>query len=133
MGNRIDHVGIAVKDVREPARLYGELLGLEHLGDEEVPGQNVKISMYRAGESKVEFLEDPTGEGPISKFIEKRGEGIHHICLGVDDIDATLEKLKKEGVRLIDENARPGAGGARVAFVFPVNGVLLELCERDDD
>jgi methylmalonyl-CoA/ethylmalonyl-CoA epimerase len=109
------------------------MLGMEYLGEEDVPEQKVKVAMFRAGESRIEFLEDSSGEGPISKFVEKRGEGIHHVCLGVDDIDAVLQKLKNDGVRLIDEEPREGAGGARIAFLYPAHGVLIELCERSGD
>jgi methylmalonyl-CoA/ethylmalonyl-CoA epimerase len=127
---RIDHLGIAVEDLREAIRAY-ESVGLA-LGEiEEVPDQKVRVGMFPVGESRVELLETTDPEGPIGKFIAKRGPGIHHVAIGVDDIDKALAELKERGVRLIDSEPRTGAGGARIAFIHPaVTGTLIELCER---
>jgi len=131
MIRKIDHVGIAVKNLDEAIKLW-EKLGLKVAEIEEVPEQKVRVAVFKVGESRIELLEGTSEDSPISKFIAKRGEGIHHIALGVENIEEHLERLKGEGFRLIDEKPRTGAGGAKIAFVHPksVNGVLLELCER---
>ncbi len=127
----IDHIGIAVKNIQEAAQVY-ELLGLEVKNIEEVPSQKVRVAMLPLGESKIELLEPTDPESPIQKFMDKKGSGIHHLAVAVDDVAAELEKLKKEGVRLINEEPVPGAGGALIAFVHPkeTQGVLLELCQH---
>lgn len=127
---RLDHIGIAVKSL-DAAKIY-EALGLKVEHVETVETQKVKTAFLSVGDSNLELLE-PTGpDSTIAKFIEKRGEGIHHICLRVDDIEAHLEKLKAEGYRLINEHPVPGAHGCRVAFLHPAagNGVLIELSEK---
>ena len=131
MFRKIDHVGIAVKNLDEAVKVW-EGLGLKVDEIEEVPDQKVRTAIIHVGESRIELLEPTSEDSPIAKFIAKRGEGIHHIALGVDDIEAHLEELKEKGYRLIDEKPRIGAGGAKIAFVHPkaVTGVLLELCER---
>ena len=131
MFRKIDHFGIAVKNLDEAIKVW-EGLGLKVDEVEEVPDQKVRTAIIHVGESRIELLEPTAEDSPIAKFIAKRGEGIHHIALGVDDIEAHLEELKEKGYRLIDEKPRIGAGGARIAFVHPkaVTGVLLELCER---
>lgn len=131
MIKKIDHVGIAVKSLEEAIKVW-EGLGLKVEEIEEVPDQKVRTAIIHVGESRIELLEPTAEDSPIAKFLEKRGEGIHHIALGVDDIEEHLEKLKEGGYRLIDEKPRIGAGGAKIAFVHPksVTGVLLELCER---
>ena len=133
MIRKIDHVGIAVKNLDEAIKLW-EKLGLKVAEVEEVPDQKVRVAVFKVGESRIELLEGTGEDSPISKFIAKRGEGIHHIALGVENIEEHLEKLKEQGFRLIDEKPRTGAGGAKIAFVHPksVNGVLLELCERKE-
>ncbi|ADT84033.1 methylmalonyl-CoA epimerase [Thermococcus barophilus] len=133
MIKKIDHVGIAVKNLDEAIKLW-ESLGLKVAEIEEVPEQKVRVAVFKVGESRIELLEGTSEDSPISKFIAKRGEGIHHIALGVENIEEHLEKLKEQGFRLIDEKPRIGAGGAKIAFVHPksVNGVLLELCERTE-
>lgn len=127
------HVAIAVKNLDEVERLYETALGLKVAHREVVEDQGVRTSMLvpEKGGTAVELLEPFDGESPISKFLEKRGEGIHHICFLVDDIEAALERLKKEGVKLIDETPRPGSYHSRVAFIHPkaMNGVLIELAE----
>lgn len=132
MIKKIDHVGIAVKNLDEAIKVW-EGLGLKVEEIEEVPDQKVRTAIIHVGESRIELLEPTAEDSPIAKFIAKRGEGIHHIALGVEDIEGHLEKLKEEGYRLIDEKPRIGAGGAKIAFVHPkaVTGVLLELCQRE--
>ncbi len=132
MIKKIDHVGIAVKSLEEAIKVW-EGLGLKVEEIEEVPDQKVRTAIIHVGESRIELLEPTADDSPIAKFIAKRGEGIHHIALGVSDIEGHLKKLKEKGYRLIDEKPRIGAGGAKIAFVHPkaLTGVLLELCQRD--
>jgi methylmalonyl-CoA/ethylmalonyl-CoA epimerase len=128
---KVDHIGIAVKSLAESSELY-ELLGIKSTGTEEVAEQKVKVAFFPVGDSEVELLESTAPDGPIARYIEKNGEGIQHIALRVDDLDAALAELKAKGVRLIDEKPRYGAGGARIAFVHPksTGGILLELSEK---
>lgn len=132
MIDKIDHIGIAVKSIDDAQKLYTDILGLKVQELEEVPEQKVRVAVIPVGESRIELLEATAPDGPTAKYIEKRGEGIHHIAVRVDDIDQTLAELKSAGVPLIDEKFRIGAGGAKIAFVHPkgTNGILLELCER---
>jgi methylmalonyl-CoA/ethylmalonyl-CoA epimerase len=127
---KLDHIGIAVKSL-EAAKIY-ELLGLTVGHTETVETQKVNTAFLSVGDSNLELLEPTSPDSPIAKFIEKRGEGIHHICLRVDDIEAHLERLKAEGYRLVNEAPVPGAHGCRVAFLHPSagNGVLIELSEK---
>lgn len=129
--SRVDHIGIAVKSLEESSKFY-ELLGLKSAGSEEVAEQKVRVAFFPVGESEIELLESTAPDGPIAKYIEKNGEGIQHVALRVDNIEAALAELKEKGVRLIDEKPRYGAGGARIAFVHPksTGGILLELSER---
>jgi methylmalonyl-CoA/ethylmalonyl-CoA epimerase len=129
---RLDHIGIAVRSL-EAARIY-ELLGLEIGHVETVETQKVKTAFLSVGDSNLELLEPTSPDSPIAKFIEKRGEGIHHICLRVDDIESHLERLKAAGYRLVNETPVPGAHGCRVAFLHPSagNGVLIELSEKGE-
>jgi len=133
MIEKIDHIGIAVKSVKETSELLSNILGLKVTGEEIVEEQKVKVAFLPLGDSELELLESTSSEGPIARFIEKKGEGIQHIAFRVNNIEEVLEKLKKEGVRLIDEKPRYGAGGAKIAFLHPksTNGILVELCERD--
>ena len=126
----LDHIGIAVKSI-EDAKIYKALgLTVDHV--ENVQSQGVKTAFLSVGDSNIELLEPLSPESSVAKFIEKRGEGIHHICLRVDNIETHLERLKKEGYRLINEAPVPGAHGCRVAFLHPSagNGVLIELSEK---
>ena len=129
---RVDHVGIAVKDLAASVKWYEETLGLHSKGTEVVQEQQVTVAFLPCGDSELELLESTSPAGPIARFIEKNGEGIQHIAIRVDDIDAALAELKEKGVRLIDQTPWYGAGGARIAFLHPkaTHGVLLELCER---
>lgn len=129
---RVDHIGIAVKDLEESLKLYTEVLGMEVAGREEVDEQKAKVAFVPCGDSELELLESTSPDGAIGRFIEKNGEGIQHIALRVDNIEEAIAELKAKGIRMIDEKPRYGAGGARIAFVHPkaTRGVLLELSER---
>lgn len=129
---RVDHIGIAVKDLDAAKKFYTDVLGMTTQGEEVIEQQKVKVCFIPSGDSEVELLESTTPDGPIAKFIEKKGEGIQHIALRVDNIENALKDLKTKGVRLIDESPRYGAGGASIAFVHPkaTGGILLELSER---
>ncbi|MDN5348340.1 MAG: GTPase [Clostridia bacterium] len=131
---KIDHLGIAVKSLADALSFYENILGLKSAGTEVVEDQKVKVAFLPVGDSEIELLESTTADGPIAKFIEKKGEGLHHIALRVDDLEAALAELKEKGVRLIDTEPRYGAGGARIAFLHPQagRGVLLELTERQE-
>jgi len=129
---KIDHLGIAVRSIEAAMPLYTGMLGLELHEIEEVADQKVRTAVFPVGESRIELLEPTSPDSPVAKFLEKRGEGIHHVALAVQDVAAALAKLKAEGAQLIDEAPRKGAGGAMIAFVHPksTGGVLLELCQR---
>ena len=128
----IDHIGIVTRGIDETARFWREALDLEITETEEVAAQKVRVAMLAIGESRIELLEATSDDSPISKFLEKRGPGIHHIAVRVDDIRGTLAKIKQYGARLIDEEPRVGARGCLVAFVHPssTGGVLLELVQQ---
>ena len=129
---KIDHIGIAVKSLADAVQVYQNAVGLEVAGYDEVDEQGVRVAMLTIGESRIELLE-PTGENsPIEKFMAKRGEGIHHIAVRVDNIEQALERLKASGARLIDTVPRRGAHNTRIAFIHPssTHGVLLELVEH---
>lgn len=132
MIKKINHVGIAVKDLDEAIRFYGENLDFEIEGIEEIKEQKVKVASIPVGESGIELLQSTDPDGPVAKFIEKRGEGIHHIALEVERIEGALQKLRERGVQLIDEKPRSGAHGMKIAFLHPrsTKGVLIELCEK---
>ncbi|MBC7901645.1 MAG: methylmalonyl-CoA epimerase [Saprospiraceae bacterium] len=134
MSMKINHLGIATKDISEALKFWGDALGLENVHTEVVEDQKVRVAMLPIGESRIELLEPTSEDSPITKFLEKRGGGIHHIAVEVDDIEASLAKLKTQGMRLIDENPRIGAEGCLVAFVHPssTNGVLLELVQKKE-
>ena len=126
---RIDHIGVAVTNIAEALAFYRDALGLEVEAPEDVPSQKVRAHFIPAGDSALELLEAMGDDSPIAKYTAKRGPGLHHITLRVDDIEAALAQLKARGVRLIDEQARPGAHGSLVAFIHPssTHGVLVEL------
>ena len=128
----IDHIGIAVNNIQESLSFWQASLGIEPHGTEEVPQQKLKTAFLPMGSTNIELLESTSPDSSVAKFLEKHGEGLHHIAIRVDDIDAALAELKAKGIKLIDETPRNGAGGARIAFVHPksTHGVLLELCER---
>ena len=128
----IDHIGIAVTSIQESLSFWETSLGIKPQGIEEIPERKLKTAFLPVGDTDIELLEPTSADSSIAKFIEKRGEGLHHIAIRVDDIDAALAELRAKGVQLIDETPRNGAGGTRIAFVSPksTHGVLLELCER---
>jgi methylmalonyl-CoA/ethylmalonyl-CoA epimerase len=128
---KIDHIGIATRGIDVAAKFYRDVLGLDMAETEEVAEQKVRVAMLPIGESRIELLEATSEDSPISRFLEKRGPGIHHIAVRVDDIQAALADLKQKGARLIDEEPRQGAGCCLVAFVHPssTGGVLLELVQ----
>lgn len=130
---KINHLGIATKGIEEALKFWTGALGLENVHTETVEDQKVRVAMLPLGESRIELLEPTSEDSPISKFLEKRGGGIHHIAVEVENIEAALAKLKAEGARLIDEKPRVGAEGCLVAFVHPssTNGVLLELVQEN--
>ncbi len=129
---KIDHIGIATRELKEATAVWRDALGLRVEFTEDIAEQGVRIAMLPIGETHIELLEPLTQESPVGKFLEKRGPGIHHIAIRVDDIEATLGQLKEKGARLIDEAPRIGAGGCLVAFIHPssTNGVLLELVQQ---
>lgn len=129
----VDHIGIAVNNLDETIKFYEDTLGIKCTGIEEVDEQKVKVAFMPLGDAELEFLESTSPDGPIAKFIDKKGEGIQHVALRVDDIEAALKELDEKGIRMIDKTPRYGAGGAKIAFMHPkeTKGVLLELCERE--
>ncbi len=129
---KIDHIGIAVNSIEDGKNLWMDALGLAFEGTETVEEQKVTTAFFPVGESEVELLESTAPDGPVAKFLEKKGPGVHHIAFRVENIEAALSELKEKGIRLIDEKPRKGAGGAKIAFLHPkaTNGVLVELCER---
>ena len=129
--DKLDHIGIAVKSIEEGLKYYRDVLGMEYLGEEEVTEQKVRVAFLKLGESRIELLEPTSSDSPVAKFLEKRGAGIHHIAILVDDIEAALMGHRKAGARLIDETPRIGAHDMLIAFIHPksTGGVLLELCQ----
>ena len=132
MIQKVDHIGIAVRSLDEALPFYTETLQLEFLGIEEVESQGVKVAFIKAGETKLELLEPTSEESPIAKFIEKRGEGLHHVALGVDSIQERINQMKEQGIRMLRDEPKIGAGGAQVAFMHPksTGGILYEFCEK---
>ena len=130
----IDHIGIAVKSLVEAVKVYEDALGLKVSGYDQVDDQGVRVAMLNIGESRIELLEPIGPDSPIEKFMTKRGEGIHHIAVRVDNIEQALERLKSQGVRLVDSVPRRGAHNTRTAFIHPssTHGVLLELVEHGE-
>ncbi len=129
---KVDHIGVAVKSVEEALKLYEGVLGLKLEEVETVEEQNVKVAFLPVGDTEIELLESTSPDGPIAKYIERKGEGMQHVAFRVENIEEALKTLKAKGVRLIDETPRMGAGGAKIAFVHPKEtfGVMIELCER---
>lgn len=127
----IEHIGIAVANLENSIKLYEKILGLKCYKIEEVSEQKVRTAFFRLGQTKIELLESTDPEGPVGKFITKRGEGIHHLALAVDHIEEQLKSAAKDGINLIDFSPRKGAEGLDIAFIHPksAGGVLLELCE----
>ena len=128
---KIAHIGIAVESIEQWIGFYRDVLGLDYGGSEEVPEQKVRVAFLTIGESKIELLEPTSDDSPIAKFLEKRGSGIHHVAIQVDDIEAALARHQEAGARLIDSTPRVGAHNMKIAFIHPKasGGVLLELCE----
>jgi len=129
--NKIEHIGIAVNNLSEANDLYEKLLGVAPYKTEEVASEGVKTSFFKCGESKIELLEATNESSPIAKFIEKRGEGIHHLAFAVEDIEAEIKRLTAEGFILLNETPKKGADNKLVAFLHPksAHGVLVELCQ----
>ena len=130
--SHIEHIGIAVNNIDEAIKYYEGVLGLKCYAVEEVKDQKVKTAFFKVGQTKIELLESTDAEGPIGKFIEKKGEGIHHIAFKVNDLQSALNEAAEKNVRLIDSNPRKGAEGLNIAFLHPksTHGVLTELCEE---
>jgi methylmalonyl-CoA/ethylmalonyl-CoA epimerase len=129
---KLDHIGVAVKSIEEALKLYEGVLGLKLEEVETVEEQNVKVAFLPVGDTEIELLESTSPDGPIAKYIERKGEGMQHLAFKVESIEDALKTLKAKGVRLIDETPRMGAGGAKIAFVHPKEtfGVMIELSER---
>ena len=129
---KIDHLGIAVTSIDEKKRFWIDAMGLTLEGTETVEAQKVTTAFLPVGESEVELLESTSDDGPVAKYIQKKGEGIQHVAFQVENIEEALAELKEKGIQLIDQVPRKGAGGAKIAFLHPkaTNGVLVELCER---
>lgn len=134
MTNKINHIGIAVKNIETATPLYRDVLGMQFEGVEEVAEQKVRVAFFGVGESRIELLEPTSPDSPVARFLEKNGEGIHHLAYQVEDLAATLQQLQAAGVRLIDEVPRRGAHGTLIAFLHPkaTAGVLTELCQAAD-
>jgi methylmalonyl-CoA/ethylmalonyl-CoA epimerase len=133
MVNKIDHIGIAVKNLNDALNFYENILGLKSAGTETVEEQKVKVAFLPISDTEVELLESTEEDGPIARYIAKNGEGVQHIAYKVDDIEKAIAEMKEKGIRMIDEKPRYGAGGAKIAFCHPKStyGVLIELCQRD--
>ena len=128
----IDHIGVAVKNIEQAGKFYTDILGLKIEDVENVADQKVNVAFLPITDSEVELLESTDADGPIAKYIDARGEGIQHIAFRVESIEEALDELKAKEVRLIDQEPRKGAGGAKIAFIHPreTNGILVEICER---
>lgn len=132
MINKIDHLGIAVKNLEEAKSYYENVLGLKCEGEEEVASQKIKTAFFNVGGVHLELLEPTSDDSPVAKFIAKKGEGIHHLAFGSDNVQEQLDSAKEEGVRLINESPIPGAGGKQIGFLHPASsmGVLTEFCSE---
>jgi methylmalonyl-CoA/ethylmalonyl-CoA epimerase len=129
----VDHIGIAVRSLEEKVAVFRKVLGIEPHAIEELPDHGVRVAVFLVGDDRIELIEPLGDASPIAKFLDRRGEGLHHISLAVGGVDAFLARLEAAGVPLIDRTARPGADGKRVAFLHPkgTGGILLELCEEE--
>lgn len=134
MMTNIEHIGIAVKNLADSNKLFAALLGKEHYKIESVASENVDTSFFKVGQTKIELLQATSPESPIAKFIEKKGEGIHHIAFAVEDIRTEMERLEKEGFGILNSEPKLGADNKLVCFLHPksTNGVLIELCQEMD-
>ena len=134
MIRKIQHVGIAVRSLQEAIPFYRDVLGLPFLGTEEVAEQKIRAAIFRVGESTIEVIESTAPDGPVGKFLEKNGEGVHHLCFQVEDAAAALSRAKAKGIRLIDESPRVGVHGMRIGFLHPKStfGVLTEFAQEGD-
>jgi methylmalonyl-CoA/ethylmalonyl-CoA epimerase len=132
--SHIEHIGIAVKNLESAIDFYEKVLGLKCYNIEEVAEQKVRTAFFLVGQTKIELLESTDNEGPVGKFIEKRGEGVHHIAFAVENLEDQLTEISENGIRLIDKTPRAGAEGLDIAFLHPGStyGVLMELCEKKD-
>ena len=132
MNNRLDHVAVAVRSIEEALPFYRDLLGFVFEGEERVLEQQVRVAVLRAGGTRIELLEPLSPASPVARFLEKKGEGLHHVAVAVERIEELLDRLSLRQVPLIDEKAREGAGGTKIAFIHPAagRGVLVELVER---
>ena len=130
--HRIEHIGIAVANLEEAIRYYEDILNLSCYAIEEVPDQKVRTAFFMVGETKIELLESTDPEGPIGKFLEKKGEGIHHLAFAVDNVESALTEAGSKGIRLIDQQPRKGAEGLKIGFLHPKStiGVLTEFCSK---
>ena len=135
MVNKIDHVAIAVRNLDTRITFYTDVLGLRCTSVEEIPDQKVRVAVFSVGETRIELLEPTSPDSPIARFLEKRGEGLHHLALQVADISAALRQVASRGIMLIDETPRKGQGGKKIAFLHPksTGGVLIEFCEEGTD
>ena len=131
--NKIEHIGIAVKDLEASVRYFEEVFCLKCYAIAEVKDQKVKTAFFKIGDSKIELLESTDADGPIARFIEKRGEGFHHIAFAVDHVNNALDEMKRKGVQLVDQSARAGAEGLLIGFLHPKStfGVLTEFCAHE--
>ena len=135
MIKKISHIAVAVNNVEEAAKFYQNMLGLSLSGVEVVAGQKTKAGFFKIGESNIELVQPTESDSPLVKFLETKGQGIHHICFEVDDVEAEIKSLLEKGATMVDQKSRPGAHQTKVAFIHPKssNGVLIELCELPKD
>lgn len=133
--NNIDHIGIAVNSLAEAVPAFSALLATNSRGEEDVPSEGVRVAFFGEGAGRIELLEATEPDSPVARFLDKRGEGVHHVCLAVDDLEAALDRAEAAGLRVLDPRIRPGAGGRRVAFLHPntTSGVLIELSGPGED
>ncbi len=135
MIRKIQHIGIAVNSLREAVPFFRDVLGLEHVSTVEIAERKLRAAVFRVGESHIELLEATSPGTPVAKFLERNGEGLHHVCFQVDDVSGALSRVAAKGVRLVDETPRPGFHGLRIAFLDPKStfGVLTEFAQEGED